>query len=70
MKPIRWFTLVVVGLSLSIGSTGCLKSKQVWSSSVVPDFPVSPSVQDTPVSTNPAHDPAPKARLKFLFPTF
>ncbi len=54
MKHIRWFTFVVVGLSLSIGSTGCLKSQQVGYSSVVPDFPVSPSVQDTPVSTNPA----------------
>jgi len=54
MQHIRWFTFVVVGLSLSIGSTGCLKSKQVGYSSGVPDFPVSPSVQGTPVSTNPA----------------
>lgn len=52
MKTIRSITFIFIVLSLAIGTTGCLKTKQVRYSSLVPDFPVSPRVQDTTVSTS------------------
>ncbi len=41
MKYFRWFNLIVIGLVLSIGTTGCLVERQVRYSSGPPNVAVS-----------------------------
>ncbi len=41
MKYFRWFSLIVVCLSLSIGTTGCLVERQVRYASGPPNVAVS-----------------------------
>lgn len=41
MKYYRWFSLIIVGLVLSIGTTGCLVERQVRYASGPPNVAVS-----------------------------